>query len=86
MKKKLKMLTAALGAVALAISVLSSVAPASAQVRGQGYSVPQGGNDDSRDRHDNRGGGGFGGGNGEAQQPLTGKAPGRGPGAFFWGY
>jgi hypothetical protein len=58
-----KALTAVLGAAALAISVLSTLAPASAQVRGyQGYSAPYGG-EDSRDRHDNRGGG-FGGGNG----------------------
>lgn len=62
MTTNVKVLTAALSAVALAISVLSSLAPASAQVRSQGYSVPQGG-EDSRDRHDNRGGG-FGGGNG----------------------
>jgi hypothetical protein len=61
-----KVLAAAIGAAALAISVLSTLAPASAQVRGygQGYSAPYGGgSDDSRDRHDNRGGG-FGGGNG----------------------
>ncbi len=59
-----KILTAVIGAALLAVSVLSTLAPASAQVRGygQGYSAPYGG-EDSRDRHDNRGGG-FGGGNG----------------------
>jgi hypothetical protein len=60
-----KILTAVIGAAVLAVSVLSTLAPASAQVRGygQGYSTPYGGADDSRDKHDNRGGG-FGGGNG----------------------
>jgi hypothetical protein len=55
-------ITAALGAAALAISVLSSIAPASAQVRGYSqphYTVPQTsggayGSEDARDQHNNR--------------------------------
>jgi hypothetical protein len=64
MKSNVKVLTAAVGAAALAISVLSSIAPASAQVRGYSrpqYTVPQSsgsgqayGSEDARDPHNDR--------------------------------
>jgi hypothetical protein len=56
MKANLRLLRSAIGIVVLMTGLASTMLPASAQVRGQRYWAPQNDIDDSRDRHDNRGG------------------------------